>query len=62
MVLLFSQNAGEGVLECLKYGFLPGILQPGFPATSSATGRGNFQPVAVNRAVSSHVGRGNRLS
>ena len=42
------------MLEYLKYGFLPGILQPGFPATPSATGWGHFQPVAVNRAVSSH--------
>ena len=45
-------------LEYLKYGFLPDILQLGFPAAPSATGRDNFQPVAVNRAVSSHAGQG----
>ena len=28
----------------LKYGFLPGVLQPDFPATLSATGIGYLQP------------------
>ena len=44
-------------LEHLKCAFLQGILQPGFPATQSATGCGNFQAVALNRAVSSHAGQ-----
>ena len=40
-------------LEYLKYGFLPAVLQLGFPATHSATTGGNLQPMAGNRAVSS---------
>ena len=39
------------------YRILPRILQLGFPATCSATRWGHFQPVAVNRAVSSHLDR-----
>ena len=31
-------------LEYLKYGFLPEVVQPGFPATPSATGVGDLQP------------------
>ena len=45
------------MLEWLMYRILPEVLQPGFPATPSATGLGNLQPVAVNRAVSSHLDR-----
>ena len=32
------------MLEYLKYSFLPEALQPGFPATPSATGSGDLQP------------------
>lgn len=44
-------------LEYLKYRILPGALHLGFPATTSTTRSWHFQPVAVNRAVSSHAGR-----
>ena len=32
------------MLKYLKYGFLPSVLQPGFTAAHSATGREGLQP------------------